>query len=105
MFAHVSDGMGGGSGSGAISHAKRKAWRDTGKRGESGNDSASSRGPAKSRAEECTMLIRKMLVTASLGGLLSIGAPGMLLGQQPKAPPGKPSQVNSPASQVNKDSS
>ena len=38
------------------------------------------------------MLIRKILVTASLGGLLSIGAPGVLLGQQPKAPPGKPSQ-------------
>ena len=38
------------------------------------------------------MLIQKILVTASLGGLLSIGAPGILLGQQPKAPPGKPSQ-------------
>src|SRR5215469_17090346 len=86
------DARGGGSVSGAISQAKRKAWRDSGKRGESGDDSARSRGPAKSRGEECTMLIRKILVTASLGGLLSIGAPGMLLGQQPKAPPGKPSQ-------------
>ena len=28
------------------------------------------------------MLIQKILVTASLGGLLSIGTPGMLLGQQ-----------------------
>jgi len=40
-----------------------------------------------------------MLVTASLGGLLSIGAPGMLLGQQPKAPPGKPSQPGQQPSQ------
>ena len=38
------------------------------------------------------MLIQKILVTASLGGLLSIGTPGMLLGQQPKPQPGKPSQ-------------
>jgi hypothetical protein len=45
------------------------------------------------------MLIRKILVTASLGGLLSIGAPGMLLGQQPKAPPGKPSQPGQQPSQ------
>ena len=45
------------------------------------------------------MLIRKMLVTASLGGLLSIGPPGVLLGQQPKAPPGKPSQPGQQPSQ------
>src|SRR5215469_5530256 len=32
------------------------------------------------------MLIQKILVTASLGGLLSIGTPGMLLGQQPNQP-------------------
>ena len=38
------------------------------------------------------MLIQKILVTASLGGLLSIGTPGMLLGQQPKPQPGQPSQ-------------
>ena len=45
------------------------------------------------------MLIRKMLVTASLGGLLSIGTPGMLLGQQPKPQPGKPSQPSQPGQQ------
>jgi hypothetical protein len=32
--------------------------------------------------EDGTMIIQKMLVTASLGGLLFVGAPGMLLGQQ-----------------------
>jgi hypothetical protein len=42
------------------------------------------------------MLIQKILVTASLGGLLSIGTPGMLLGQQPKPQPGKPSQPSQP---------
>ena len=45
------------------------------------------------------MFIRKMLVTASLGGLLSVGAPGMLLGQQPKPQPGKPSQPGQQPSQ------
>ena len=45
------------------------------------------------------MLIRKILVTASLGGLLSIGTPGMLLGQQPKPQPGKPSQPSQPGQQ------
>ena len=45
------------------------------------------------------MLIQKILVTASLGGLLSIGTPGMLLGQQPKPQPGKPSQPSQPGQQ------
>ena len=45
------------------------------------------------------MLIQKILVTASLGGLLSIGTPGLLSGQQPKAPPGKPSQPGQQPSQ------
>ena len=45
------------------------------------------------------MLIQKILVTASLGGLLSIGTPGMLLGQQPKPQPGKPSQPGQQPSQ------
>src|SRR6516165_7448940 len=93
------DARGGGSVSGAISRAKRKACRDSGKRGESGEDSARSRGRGKSRGEEYTILMRKILVTASLGGLLSIGAPGVLLGQQPKAPPGKPSQPGQQPSQ------
>jgi|SRR5215471_4668600 len=52
------------------------------------------------------MVIQKILVTASLGGLLSIGAPGALLGQQgstgqaqPKTQPGKPNQPGQQPSQ------
>ena len=38
------------------------------------------------------MVIQKMLVAASLGGLLSIGTPGMLLGQQGTTGQAQPGQ-------------
>src|SRR6516225_4912963 len=75
--------------------SEKKGMAGRKNRGESGNDGAGLRGPANQQ-EECTMLIQKILVTASLGGLLSIGTPGMLLGQQPKPQPGKPSQPSQP---------
>src|SRR6516165_2240248 len=78
--------------------SEKKGMAGRKNRGESGNDGAGLRGPANQQ-EECTMLIQKILVTASLGGLLSIGTPGMLLGQQPKPQPGKPSQPSQPGQQ------
>jgi hypothetical protein len=55
------------------------------------------------------MVIQKMLMTASLGGLLSLGAPGMSLGlqgttgqDQPKAQPEKRSQPGQQTQQATK---
>jgi hypothetical protein len=93
MFLQGRDGMREGrSGSGAISKAKRKAWRDTGKTGATVVKIVLAEEDRPNRQEDGTMEIKKILVTASLGGLLSVEAPGMLLGQQPKAQSGKPSQ-------------
>jgi len=47
------------------------------------------------------MMIQKLLVTASLGGMLFVGAPGMLLGQQGstgQAQPGQQTEQKAPKS-------
>ncbi len=48
------------------------------------------------------MIIQKLLVTASLGGLLFVGAPGMLLGQQgTQAQPGQETRQQQSTKSIN----